>query len=102
MRGNLVAFAVLFAAGPAFAQRPKKLPEAVPLWPRGAPGSETRAAEAEQVDGATVWNVHNPSLAPSVPDAGKSTGTAVLICPGGGHDGDPLLQKRIRLVSLRS
>jgi len=42
-------------------------------------------AEAEQVDGSNVSNVHNPTLTPYVPEARKSTGTAVIICPGGGH-----------------
>src|SRR5208337_2436960 len=51
----------------------------------GAPGSETRKAEPEVVMGSNVCNVHQPTLAPYVPDAGKSTGTAVVICPGGGH-----------------
>jgi endo-1,4-beta-xylanase len=64
---------------------PKSLPPAIPLWPKGAPGSEARAAEAEQITGSNVSNVHNPTLTPYVPDAGKSTGTAVIICPGGGH-----------------
>ena len=85
MRVYLVTLAVLVTAAPAFAQLPKNLPQAVPLWPKGAPGSEARAAEAEEVDGSNVSNVHNPSLTPYVPDAGKSTGTAVIICPGGGH-----------------
>jgi endo-1,4-beta-xylanase len=80
-----VVLAILFTTAPAFAQLPSKLPEAIPLWPKGAPGSEARAAEAEQVVGANVCNVHNPSLTPYVPDAGKATGTAVILCPGGGH-----------------
>jgi endo-1,4-beta-xylanase len=42
-------------------------------------------AEAEEVSGTNVSNVHNPTLTPYVPDASKSTGTAVIICPGGGH-----------------
>ncbi len=44
-----------------------------------------RRAEAEAIDGTNVCNVHNPTLTPYVPDAGKATGTAVIICPGGGH-----------------
>jgi endo-1,4-beta-xylanase len=79
MRVYLVALAVLVAPAPAFAHLPKNLPEAVPLWPKGAPGSEARAAEAEEVDGSNVCNVHNPSITPYVPDAGKSTGRAVII-----------------------
>ena len=52
---------------------------------KGAPGSEARAAEPEKIEGSNVCNVHNPSLTPYVPAADKSTGTAVIICPGGGH-----------------
>lgn len=85
MRGLLVAIVILFTAAWADAQLPKNVPDALPLWPKGAPGSEARAKEAEEVVGANVCNVHNPTLTPYVPDADKSTGTAVIICPGGGH-----------------
>lgn len=85
MRVHLATFAMLLTAAPAFGQLPKTLPEAIPLWPKGAPGSEARVAEAEKIEGANVCNVHNPTLTPYVPAADKSTGTAVIICPGGGH-----------------
>lgn len=60
-------------------------PPALPLWPHGAPGSAARAAEAEKIEGSNVCNVHNPTITPYVPAADQSTGTAVIICPGGGH-----------------
>ena len=60
-------------------------PVAIPLWPQGAPGSEKRAGEAEVLEGSNVCNVHNPSLTPYLPEPGKASGTAVIICPGGGH-----------------
>lgn len=60
-------------------------PAAMPLWPKGAPGAEARTAEPETVEGSNVCNVHNPSITPYIPAADKSTGTAVIICPGGGH-----------------
>ena len=85
MRAAFVGIAVLCTASPTFAQLPKNLPQAISLWSKGAPGSEARVAEAEEVIGSNVCNVHNPSLTPYVPDADKSTGTAVIICPGGGH-----------------
>jgi endo-1,4-beta-xylanase len=85
MRAYLTATVLLLTAAPAFAQLPKNLPEAIALWPKGAPGSEARRAEAEEVVGTNVCNVHNPTLTPYVPDAEKATGTAVIICPGGGH-----------------
>ncbi|MGV3663374.1 MAG: alpha/beta hydrolase [Prosthecobacter sp.] len=59
-------------------------PAAIPLWPQGAPGSEARAAEPEKTEGSNVVNVHNPSITPFIP-AKDATGTAVIICPGGGH-----------------
>lgn len=59
-------------------------PAAIPLWPKGAPGSEARAAEPEKTEGNNVVNVHNPSITPYIP-AKDATGTAVIICPGGGH-----------------
>jgi endo-1,4-beta-xylanase len=59
-------------------------PAAIPLWPKGAPGSEARAAEPEKIDGANVLNVHNPSITPFIPTK-DATGVAVIIAPGGGH-----------------
>ncbi len=85
MKSLLVAVLILFPFTTAFAELPKDLPAALPLWPKGAPGSESRTNEAEEITGDNVCNVHNPTLTPYVPDAGKSTGTAVIICPGGGH-----------------
>jgi endo-1,4-beta-xylanase len=85
MRVFFAALAILFTAAPAFAQLPQNRPPALPLWPKGAPGSEARMAEAEVIDGSNVCNVHHPTLTPYVPDAAQSTGTAVIICPGGGQ-----------------
>lgn len=79
----LVLFSLQTAAFAA--ELPKNLPQAMPLWEKGAPGSESRKDEAEQTDGTNVCNVHNPTIAPYVPAADTSTGTAVIICPGGGH-----------------
>ena len=58
----------------------------VPIWPRGAPGSEQRAAEQEELEAGTyVHNVHRPSLTVSRPDARRANGVAIVIIPGGGH-----------------
>lgn len=67
------------------AELPKNLPPAIPLWENGVPGSESRAAEPEKIEGTNVCNIHNPTITPFIPAAEKSTGTAVIICPGGGH-----------------
>lgn len=74
----------LFAAAPLLAA---DLPQAIPLWADGAPGSEARKSEPEKTEpgSVNVINVHNPSLTPFLPAEGKGTGVAVIIAPGGGH-----------------
>jgi acetyl esterase/lipase len=57
----------------------------IPLWPKGAPGFENRRDEPEQAKDWWVRNIHNPSIVVFLPPKEKATGTAVLICPGGGH-----------------
>lgn len=61
------------------------LPQAIPLWANGAPGSEARKSEPEKVENGNVTNVHNPTITPFLPAEGKGTGVAVIIAPGGGH-----------------
>jgi acetyl esterase/lipase len=57
----------------------------IPLWPKGAPGFESRRNEPEQAKDYWVKNIHNPSLTVFLPPVGKANGAAVVICPGGGH-----------------
>ena len=58
--------AALFSTAAA-AALPDNLPEVIPLWPAGAPGSEARAAEPEKIEGSNVCNVHNPTITPTCP-----------------------------------
>ena len=60
----------------------------VPLWPHDAPGSEQwTQKEAEYTFGnpplKAVRNVVNPSMTVYLPTAENSTGTSVVIAPGG-------------------
>ena len=58
----------------------------IPLWPQGAPGSESRRNEAEtRPHPWSIANIQNPSLTVYLPSPDKANGTAVVICPGGGH-----------------
>ena len=66
-----------------------ELPTEIPLWPKGAPGSEGKN-DKEVVTKSTsgeisVRSIHNPSLTPWLPAKEKATGTAMLVIPGGGH-----------------
>jgi hypothetical protein len=69
-------------------------PDPLPLWPGRAPG-ETAALPPENdtttsKDGLVagkrvirIGNVSQPTIAIYSPPAGKNTGAAVLVCPGG-------------------
>jgi len=76
---------ILLAASLAATLVGAPTPEVIPLWPNGAPGSEARRNEPEVARDYWVKNIHNPSLTVFRPEAGRATGTAVVICPGGGH-----------------
>ena len=74
----------LLPASPSAAE-----PDAILLWPGGAPGSEGRTDKEVVEQGANgerkVSNIHQPSLTPYLPPKDKATGTAVIIAPGGAH-----------------
>jgi acetyl esterase/lipase len=80
------AIAVLILlSGTLAAQAPPRMPKADLLWPNGAPGAQGN----EDID--------QPSIAPYVVPPGRGTGTAVVVCPGGGyshlamdHEGDQI------------
>lgn len=55
------------------------------LWEKGAPGFESRKNEPEEAKDYWVKNIHNPSVTVYFPPAEIANGTAVVICPGGGH-----------------
>jgi len=57
----------------------------VVLWPNGAPGSEARKDEPEQIRAETIVNVHNPAIYVFLPPKEKATGVGLILAPGGGH-----------------
>ena len=61
----------------------------IPLWLHGAPGSEGKTAPERWISQNDafhrVTDIHNPSLTVFLPPAGKATGVAYVIAPGGGH-----------------
>ena len=67
-----------------------ELPKEIPLWPKGAPGSEGKTEKELHVKNAagevtSVSRIHNPSFTPYLPAKDKANGCAVLVIPGGGH-----------------
>src|SRR5512139_3476562 len=72
---------VINAAGQSFTLK---------LWPEGIPGSKSDESYVEKIttqDGRITRceRVTDPDLTVCLPPAEKATGTAVLICPGGGY-----------------
>lgn len=72
------------------------VPDAIPLWPKGAPGDNGEIGEEKDttkpngglVAGKSVirlGNVSNPTISVYRPPQDKETGTAVVVCPGGGY-----------------
>jgi acetyl esterase/lipase len=56
----------------------------IPLWEKGAPGFEQLKNEPEQAKDWWVRNINNPSVTVFLPPKELATGTAVVVCPGGG------------------
>ena len=65
-------------------------PEVIPLWAGSPPGSEDRTHQEQEAFSPppnsfrTVRNVTQPTLTAFLPPPSRATGTAVVICPGGG------------------
>jgi acetyl esterase/lipase len=60
----------------------------IPLYPNGIPNSKPTPATYIEKDGdghASIVSI--PAMTPFFPEKGKSNGTAVVICPGGGYSG---------------
>src|SRR3569833_2819498 len=94
-----IALALFALCGLAFAQsqtwQPSTGHEQVPIWPGKPPGSEPLPApesvEASQklTGGKTalsIRNVSTPTMTLYRPPAGKETGAAIVVFPGGGFE----------------
>lgn len=82
-RGGLLTL-VVFAARAIWCSQPEE-PQVISLWPNGAPGFEQRRNEAEVAKDYWIRNIHDPSITVFAAPKEKASGTAVLVCPGGGH-----------------
>jgi len=99
MRYACLAVTVLLAAGllvpcPALAFEPPKAAHGpIKLWPKGAPGEKEGEVGKEryqpQKEGqrqvARLGSVSEPDIRVYAPPKEKATGTAIVVCPGGGY-----------------
>jgi acetyl esterase/lipase len=86
MRFVLLLAVIMALLPPAWSQPPARSANEILLWPNGAPGALGDRPEDK------------PSLTPFLTVSGNATGSAVVICPGGGyahladHEGRPVAQ----------
>ncbi|MDB5032565.1 alpha/beta hydrolase [Mucilaginibacter sp.] len=78
----ITAFIFITAISLAHAQE-----TAIPLYPNGVPNSKPTPADYAETIVRKGWvtNVSIPTLTPYFPEKGKASGTAIIICPGGGY-----------------
>ena len=55
------------------------------VWPNGAPNDNGMKEPEEKYDGVRVRKVSEAEMYVYLPEIEKNTGTAVIICPGGGY-----------------
>jgi acetyl esterase/lipase len=60
-------------------------PQVIKLWPQGLPDGKPLDKPQEKKN-ARISKVSDPTLALYLPEKDKPTGTAVIICPGGGYN----------------
>jgi acetyl esterase/lipase len=86
MRQIITLFCLSFFMTNSFSQN-----TILKLWPDGIPGSIKNEAYSEtpvetKEIGTIYTKVTDPTISVYLPAPGKATGTAVLICPGGGYE----------------
>jgi acetyl esterase/lipase len=75
----LLGFVFLFA-GNSMAQ------EFIPIWPPGKKPNFNGKSVSDTVYNERIWRVGQPGIYAFVVPKQENTGTAVLICPGGGYE----------------
>lgn len=81
-RKNILMWIILMTFVPLFSQAQK----AIPLYPDKIPNSRNAPnQEYSNADHTIVYKVSRPELYIYLPSKEKATGTAVIICPGGGY-----------------
>jgi hypothetical protein len=63
------------------------MPSPIPLWPDKSPKFADDAAPETVDEHARIRMVSVPTISVYLPPKEKSTGMAIIICPGGGYGG---------------
>lgn len=100
MTAKQMCFLIVVAMGYLGAVAPKLVadggakPQVIELWPAGAPDAPKevkpevhRERGNPEKPNRSFSNVHEPTITVYLPTKEKATGTAVIICPGGGYGG---------------
>lgn len=81
MKRKLIIFVLILLAGFS-----AKAQEIIPIYDAAIPNSKVAPADyKESFGGGMFRNVTSPTLEIYLPEKGKETGAAVVICPGGGY-----------------
>lgn len=82
---QLAAALVLGAAGPLSASAAPEGPLVLPLWPEGVPDARPELGPNRIDEDGRTTNITEPRLTFYPAAVDRATGTAVIICPGGGY-----------------
>lgn len=83
---KLILTVLTFIAAVAITHAQQVTP--IPLYPNGIPNSKPAPADYKETGNKDwAWKVVTPVLLPYPADKSIATGTAVVICPGGGYNG---------------
>ena len=73
------------AESPGRTPEPNRTPEALPLYPKGAPESNGLSADSVKVLPDVIFGAVDADYLVLPADPTQATGQAVVICPGGGY-----------------
>ena len=76
---QLLTMAFVMTVQPVMAQKTME------LWPNGVPGPVVCKSPEKDMANGRVSNISDPTLTVYLPGKEHNTGTAVVICPGGGY-----------------
>lgn len=94
---KLILTAITFVATIAMVRAQDVTP--IPLYPEGVINSKPAPADYQEANSKDwAWKVVTPVLLPYPADKSNNTGTAVVVCPGGGYNGLSMQNEGINIA----